>query len=329
MELAQRIYAELPPSVWLIFAAFLLDVFLGDPRFLPHPVIFIGKLVRRLELTLAGLFNHVRQAGILLLLATLFFTALVSVGTLLLAGVIDPLIGTLASLWLAWTTLALRSLQRESRKVVRYLEKGSIVEARRALSMIVGRQTSQLDEQGVLRACIETVAENTSDGIIAPLFYLFLGGPVLAVLYKAVNTLDSMVGYKDEQYRELGWASARFDDLVNYLPARLTALSMIVTAPLVGLNPVQAAHMTWRDARKHSSPNAGYPEAAAAGALGVQLGGPAVYFGEVLDKATLGDPHRPLETADYRRMVRLMYASTLLVLAAGATLSVWLVRLLA
>jgi len=329
MEILNRIYAELPPSLWLIITAFLLDVLLGDPRFLPHPVIFIGRLIRRLELTLAGLLNHVRRTGILLLLGTLFFTALVAIGTLLLAQLIDPLLGTLASLWLAWTTLALHSLHRESRKVVRHLEKGRIVEARRALSMIVGRQTGQLDEQGILRACIETVAENTSDGVIGPLFYLFLGGPVLAVLYKAVNTLDSMVGYKDEQYRDLGWASARFDDLVNWLPARLTALSMVLVAPLVGLNPVQAGHMVWRDARKHSSPNAGYPEAAAAGALGVQLGGPAVYFGEVLDKATLGDPHRPLEAADYRRTVRLMYASTLLVLCAGVLLVRWLAQAVA
>jgi len=326
MNILSSLYAQLPHATWLIVAAFILDVLFGDPRFLPHPVIFIGKLVRRLELTLAGLFNHVRKAGILLLVATLFFTALVAVGTLLLARVVDPLLGSLAAVWLAWTTLALRSLHRESRKVVKHLERGSLVEARRALSMIVGRQTSQLDEQGVLRACIETVAENTSDGVIAPLFYLFVGGPVLAVLYKAVNTLDSMVGYKDEQYRELGWASARFDDLVNWLPARLTALAMIVAAPLVGLNPLQAGQMVWRDARRHSSPNAGYPEAAAAGALGIQLGGPAVYFGERVDKATLGDDLRPLTTGDYKRMLRLLYGSTLLVLAGGVALSWWLAR---
>lgn len=312
-----------------MLTAFVLDVLLGDPRFLPHPVIFIGRLIRRLELTLAGLFGHGRKAGMVLLLSTLFLTTLVAVGTLLLAHTIDPWVGFLASLWLAWTTLALRSLHRESRKVVRRLERGEAVEARRALSMIVGRQTSQLDEQGILRASIETVAENTSDGIIAPCFYLFLGGPVLAICYKAINTLDSMVGYKDERYRDLGRASAKMDDLVNWLPARLTALFMILAAPLVGLNPVKAGRIVWRDARKHSSPNAGFPEAAAAGAIGIQLGGPAQYFGEVLEKATLGDAERPLEPADYRKMVRLMYASSLLALACGVWLSAWVARLLA
>jgi len=317
------LYALLPAGIWLILAAFVLDLFFGDPHFLPHPVIFIGKLVRRLELTLAGLLGHTRGAGVLLLLGTLLVTALVAVGSLLLGRTIAPLLGFVVALWLAWTTLALRSLHKESRKVVRLVEKGQLVEARRALSMIVGRQTAQLDEQGVLKACIETVAENTSDGVIAPLFYLFVGGPVLALLYKAVNTLDSMVGYRDERYRELGWASAKFDDLVNWLPARLSALCMVLVAPLVGLNPVAAGRMVWRDARKHSSPNAGYPEAAAAGAIGVQLGGPATYFGETLDKATLGDAERPLQPADYRRMTRLMYASSLLVLVLGVLVTVW------
>jgi len=328
MMTLESVYALLPAGVWLVLAAFVLDVLLGDPRFLPHPVIFIGRLVRRLELTYAGLLGHTRFSGLLLLVSTLFFTGLVAIGTLLLARTIAPLLGFGVALWLAWTTLALRSLHRESRKVVRLVERGKLVEARRALSMIVGRQTAQLDEQGILKACIETVAENTSDGVIAPLFYLFIGGPVMAVLYKAVNTLDSMVGYRDERYRELGWASAKFDDLVNWLPARFSALCMVLVAPLVGLNPVQAGRMVWRDARKHSSPNAGFPEAAAAGAIGIQLGGPAVYFGNTLDKASLGDAKRSLVPADYRRMMRLMYGSSLLALAVGVSLSVWLERLI-
>ena len=320
MGLLETVYAQLPFGVWVTLAAFVLDVLLGDPRLLPHPVIFVGRLVRRLELALAGILGYVREAGVLLLLATLFFTALVAVGTLLLAGLIHPLLGSLATLWLAWSTLALRSLHRETSNVVRLVEKGKIIEARRALSMVVGRQTSQLDEQGVLRACIETVAENTSTGVVAPLVYLFVGGPVLGVLFKAVQTLDSMVAYRDEKYRELGWASARMDDLVNWIPARLTALSMVLVAPLVGLAPLRAWSTVWRDARKHSSPNAGFPEAAAAGAIGIQLGGPATYLGETIDKATLGADLRPVVPGDYRRMVRLMYASSILTLFLGTWL---------
>ncbi len=309
---------------WLVLAAFGLDLLFGDPRGLPHPVVFIGRLVRRLELPLAGLLDHRRLAGVLLTLATLGITGFVAFGTLSLAKVIHPVVGWLASLWLAWTTLALRSLHRESAEVADLVEAGHLEEARRALSLIVGRQTSQLDEEGILRACIETVAENTSDGVIGPLFYLFLGGPILAILYKAASTLDSMVGYLSEQYRELGWASARLDDLLNLIPARLTALLMALASFPLGLNGFGALKIVWRDARRHSSPNAGFPEAAAAGALGIRLGGPAWYFGKLLEKPTLGDPDRPVTVRSYRQMVRLMYLSSLLALALGVFL-VWLV----
>jgi adenosylcobinamide-phosphate synthase len=328
MASLETLSAQLPPLTWLVVAAFALDLLFGDSRGLMHPVIFIGRLVRRLELTLAGLISHSRRAGVLLLIFTLSITALVAVGTLLLAWEVAPVLGAVAAVWLAWSTIAQRTLHRESRGVIRLVEKGKLVEARRALSMIVGRQTSQLDEQGILRACIETLAENTSEGVIAPIFYLFIGGPVLAVLYKALNTLDSMVGYLDKQYREIGWASRRCNDLAIWLPSRLTAFFMALAALPLGLSSRGAFRVIWRDARRHSSPNAGYPEAAAAGALGIQLGGPASYFGEELDKVTLGDQTRTLGIADYHRMVRLMYGTTLMALLLGIGLSVWVASLL-
>ncbi len=273
---------------WLVPAALALDLLLGDPRFLPHPVTWIGRLVNRLELLLTALTAKRRLAGILLTFFTVGMTGLFAWGVLALAGRFHPLFEAVLALWLAFTSLALHGLHRESRRVIRRLEEGDLEEARHSLSLIVSRQTAQLDEPAILRACIETVSENTSDAVIAPLFYLFLGGPVAALMYKAASTLDSMVGYRTERYREFGWASARLDDLLNLVPARLTALLMVAAAALLGLRPGNALRIVRRDARKHKSPNAGYPEAAAAGALGVQLGGAATYFGERVEKPTLG-----------------------------------------
>ncbi len=298
----------------LILCAFGLDLLLGDPRRLPHPVVYIGDLITRLEVPLAGLLRNRRLAGILLTTLTLAITGAVAWLVLFLAAQVHPLCYVLVWVWLAYTTLALRSLHRESREVIKWVKAGDLTEARRALSLIVGRDTSRLDEEGVIRACLETVAENTSDGVVAPLFYLSLGGPVGALLYKAASTLDSMVGYRNDRYRELGWASARLDDLLNLIPARLTGLLMVLAAFPLGLNPWSALKILLRDARKPSSPNAGFPEAAAAGALGVQFGGPAVYFGKLVDKPTLGDPARPVTVRTYSQMVGLLYLSSLLAL---------------
>lgn len=310
---------------WLVPGALALDLVLGDPRCLPHPVVFIGRLIDRLEALLSALQRHRRFAGVLLVILTLAVCGAAAWGGLRLAAAVHPLLGSLAALWLAFTTLALRSLHVESREVVRHLEAGRLEEARRALSLIVGRDTAALDEEGILKACIETVAENTSDGIVAPLCYLFLGGPVLAVLYKAANTLDSMVGYRNERYRELGWAAARLDDLLNLVPARLTGALMVLAAFPLRLNPWAALSILRRDARKPASPNAGFPEAAVAGALGVQLGGAACYFGRRVEKPSLGDPDRPVTLACYRATVRLMYLTTFLTLILGMVLQ-WLTR---
>ncbi len=308
---------------WLIISAFCLDLLFGDPRPLPHPVVHIGRLVNRLELLLAGMIGRRRDTGALLVFLTLLISGGVAWGLIALGGLFAPAVGFAISLWLAWTTLALHSLHKESRVVAKLVEQGQLEEARSALALIVGRQTSHLDEEGILRACIETVAENTSDGLVAPLFYLFIGGPVLAILYKAVNTLDSMIGYRDDRYRELGWAAAKLDDLANLVPARLTAVLMALAAFPLGLSGFKALKVVFRDARLPASPNAGYPEAAAAGALGIQLGGPAVYFGEVTDKPRLGNADAPLTVRSYRQMVRLMYLTSFLALGLGL-LSEWL-----
>jgi len=306
--------------IWTVPASFVLDLLLGDPHGWMHPVVVIGRFIKRAELVLASLLDNRLLAGILLALSTVLTTGLVTWLLIHFSALLHPLFGAAVSVWIGYTTLALRSLHVESRRVVRYLEKGNLSEARRALALIVGRETGQLDKEQILRACIETVAENTSDGVIGPLFYLFAGGPVAAMMYKAASTLDSMVGYTDDRYRKLGWASARLDDLLNLIPARLTGLLMVLASFPLGLNPWAALKVMLRDARKTSSPNAGFPEAAVAGALGVQLGGSATYFGETVQKPTLGDADRRIDIRSYRATIRLMYLTALLALALGVVI---------
>jgi len=306
----------LPTDITIVLAAVLLDLVLGDPRVLPHPIVAIGRLISFLEPRLRRSIRNERLAGCLLLTLTVGFTYTVASLLLALAYLIAPDAALVVAMYLGWVSLAARSLHLESAKVAHALERGDLPGARVALSSIVGRETADLDEPEIVRGAVETVAENTGDGVIAPLFYLMLGGPALALAYKAVNTLDSMVGYKNERYLEFGWASARFDDWANYLPARLTGLLMVLAAPLCGLSGGNAWRIMRRDGRNHSSPNSGFPEAAAAGALGVQLGGANRYFGKIVEKPTIGDPTRPLTLAAYLGVVRLMYASELLLVAA-------------
>jgi adenosylcobinamide-phosphate synthase len=280
----------------------------------------IGRLIGALEPPLRRAFASERLAGCFLLVVVVGVTYAAASVSIYAAGRIAPSLGFGVSLYIAWVSLAAHSLHLESAKVVRALTQGDLPAARTALSFIVGRETEQLGEQEVIRGAIETVAENTSDGVIAPLFYLILGGPALAAAYKAVNTLDSMVGYKNDRYLAFGWASARFDDLVNYLPARLTAFLMALAAPFCALNGKWAWRIALRDGRNHSSPNSGYPEAAAAGALGVRLGGANRYFGKVVEKPTIGDARVPLSAASYRGVIRLMYASQALLVAGWLAL---------
>jgi adenosylcobinamide-phosphate synthase len=213
-------------------------------------------------------------------------------------------------IWLAYTTLATRSLHKESSLVAKALQDNNIDLARERLSYIVSRQTSQLDETAILRATVETVSENISDAIVAPLFYLALFGPVGALIYKAINTMDSMLGYKNDRYRYFGSFAARADDVANWVPARISGWLLVGASACAGADWRVAARVMMRDAPKMKSPNAGYPEAAAAGALGVRLGGTNFYFGQPVEKPGLGDPLNPITLETYSRMVRLMYLSS-------------------
>ncbi|MFU8819409.1 MAG: adenosylcobinamide-phosphate synthase CbiB [Desulfurivibrio sp.] len=282
----------------MIALAFLLDALIGDPPRLPHPVRLLGRVIDRLEKVLRRvLARRLRLAGI-------FLTALVVGGTWAVGAAIwqvaarfgsgwPALLAVLLLIYLPATTIASRELLLRVGEVLRCDDPE---QARRLVSQLVGRDTANLDAAGVRRAALETLAENASDGIVAPLFYLGLGGLPLALAYKAVNTLDSMVGYKNQRYRELGWASARLDDLANYLPARLTGLLIILATWLLDRGRPRRARAAWRimrrDGRNHASPNSGIPEAALAGALGIQLGGPTSYFGQMQDKPFIGD-NRP------------------------------------
>jgi adenosylcobinamide-phosphate synthase len=300
--------------IFIIPAAVILDWFLGDPRWFPHPVVAIGRLIAFLEPRLRRLVPSELLGGALLLVLTVGVTAAAAV--LLLAGAyaVSPYMGILVATVLSWNCLAARSLHRESAAVADALTKGDLDGARKALSFIVGRDTADLGEAEIWRGAVETVAENSSDGVIAPLISLMLGGPVLGLAYKAVNTLDSMVGYRNEKYFLFGRASARFDDLLNWIPARVTGLLMVLVSPFAGLDMKGSWRIMLRDGQNHSSPNSGIPEAAAAGTLGVRLGGANRYFGKVVEKPTIGDPLKSLDLAAWKGSVRLMYGAEVLLI---------------
>jgi adenosylcobinamide-phosphate synthase len=305
----------------VVLVAFFLDLVLGDPRWLPHPIRGIGWMIGRTETVLRRFARSPRsekRAGVLLVMLIVLLVYAFSALLLFLASSASSLLGFIIAVLLAYTTLAARDLSRSARNVLVYLEGGDIAGARLALSMIVGRDTADLDEQGITRAVVETVAENTSDGVIAPLFYLALGGPALAMAYKAVNTLDSMVGYNNAAYKNFGWAAARLDDLANFVPARISAVLLSLAAwCLPGASGRDAFRISLRDGRKHASPNSGYPEAAVAGALGLRLGGPSAYGGLISDKPSIGDGLRDFDKKCIEMSIRLMYcATTFAVLAA-------------
>jgi len=283
-------------------AGVLLDLAIGDPQWLPHPVRAIGWLARVSERSLRKTWLPLRVAG-------LVFSVLV-VGTVTLAVWVSIRFRpTWTRVYWIYSLLACRQLDVEAGRVIRALEQNDREQARMRLSSIVGRDTATLDEPAMVRATVETVAENLTDGVIAPLFYLAIAGPAGMAAYKAINTLDSMVGYRNGRYREFGWASARMDDVANFIPARLTAALIWIAALLPGFNAWRAFRVTLRDGGSQPSPNSGYPEAAVAGALGVQLGGLNYYEGKPSVKASLGDAVVPLERDVYRRVRVLLYAS--------------------
>jgi adenosylcobinamide-phosphate synthase len=294
--------------------AYLLDLVIGDPAWLPHPVRGIGWAIEKMERALSGMMRMTESSrdtarraptvekvvGIVLVIIIIGATygIFYFINHLLLAPRFSLLTSYLAFIILAIlvaTTIATRELIKSAHAVIDEISSGDVVRARGKLGMIVGRDTGSLDQKGILKAAIETLAENASDGIIAPLVYFAIGGLPLAMAYKAVNTLDSMVGYKNEKYRNFGWAAARLDDIANYVPARITGILIVVATFLSGvrgkpiLYPMSSLKIMMRDGRKHSSPNSGVPEAAMAGALGVRLGGPSVYGGVTVEKPYIGE----------------------------------------
>lgn len=314
-------------TVAAVVASFLLDALLGDPRRIPHPIVAMGNAIAWLEPRLRAAFpdtpSGARRAG-MVLVAVLCAGSFGATWCLIaVAGLVHPLFGFAVETWLCYQALAACELRRQSMRVVRELTREGLPAARRAVGMIVGRDTEALDERGVLKAAVETVAENTADGVVGPLVYLIVGGAPLGMLYKAVNTMDSMVGYKNERYLDFGRAAARIDDVLGFVPARLAALCMIAAAPAAGLSAKGAWRIWRRDRFNHASPNSAQTESAMAGALGVELAGSAVYFGKLVEKPTMGDATRPIEREDVRRANRLMVlASALsLVVLGGARIA--------
>jgi len=290
-----------------ILAAFVLDLLVGDPQWSLHPVRIIGRLAQRLEAPTRRLLRNERLAGVFAAFLLVAIIGLAAYAIVALAAKLHPFAADVVSVLLVYSTIALRDLLAHSGAVYRALADGDLDGARKRVSWIVGRDTDQLDESGVARAAVESVAESTVDGVTAPLFFAFLAGPVGAMVYRAVNTLDSTFGYKNEQYARFGWASAKLDDLVNYLPARLTGPLVSLAAALLLRRGRASWRILRRDARNHSSPNSGITEAAMAGALGVQLGGTNVCFGQPVEKPSIGDPEQALTKDHILRANRLLW----------------------
>ena len=308
-------------------AAFVLDLLFGDPAWLYHPIRIIGNLIAFLEKFLRrfcgesdgeGARRRLLAAGGVLWVIVAGLSFFVPYVILKAAWKVHPALWSALEIFWCWQILAAKSLAGESRKVWEKVRENDLEGARRAVSMIVGRDTQALSLEGVTKAAVETVAENTSDGVTVPLLFLLIGGAPAGFLYKAVNTMDSMLGYKNEKYLYFGRIPAKMDDLFNYIPSRITALLMVVSAWIGGLDGRGAWRIFRRDRRKHASPNSAQGEAACAGALGVQLAGDAVYFGKVYHKEYIGDPNRPIEADDILRAHRLMYLSAWLMLVLGS-----------
>lgn len=297
------------------------DLILGDPRWLYHPVRIIGKEISLLEAFLRRIFPESpqgrRAAGFFLVILICASCGGASFLILRAAFAVSPGLALFAECFMCYQLLAVKSLKTESMKVYYPLKEGKLAESRQAVSMIVGRDTENLDEKGVAKAAVETVAENFADGVIAPMFYMALGGPVLMYIYKGINTMDSMVGYKNEKYMDFGRYAAKLDDIANYIPARMAALFLILAAALGGreFNGKKSLQIFRRDRFCHASPNSAQTEAAMAGALGIQLAGDAWYFGRLLSKPFIGDKDREVEAEDIVRANRLMYLAGFLALA--------------
>lgn len=307
--------------------AVLLDLLIGDPDWIPHPVILIGKWIglvdkRCNQSTLSP--RRRKMMGVLLTASTLALSGAIPWGLLWSANRLSPVVGIALNIFLIATTIAWNGLIRVGRQVDVLLSKDDLPGARRAVAMIVGRDTATLSPVEITRATVETLAENLVDAIVSPLFFACIGGAPLALMYRAANTLDSMVGYRNERYRDFGWCSARTDDVLNFIPGRITAIFLWMALASLQLNPMRAWRTMRADAKKHPSPNSGIPESMVAGALGVQLGGVNHYQGIPSHRATLGTAIRPLDPADINRTIRIVQTTgwfLLLVVGAGGWLA--------
>lgn len=297
-----------------ILTGFVLDMILGDPYWLPHPVRLMGWGISVLEKKW-NVGQHRIARGMALVVTMILMTGVISWMILQIAYQAGVIPGVIVESLMCYQVLAAKCLKKESGKVAAALERGDVEEARAAVSMIVGRDTKVLDEQGIMKAAVETVAENTSDGEIAPLCYLFLFGAAGGMVYKCINTCDSMIGYQNDRYLYFGRVAARLDDVVNYIPARISALLMILTAFLTNMDGRNAWNIYRRDSRKHASPNSAQTESVCAGALNLQLAGDAVYFGKTVKKPWIGDANRTIEVQDIRRANTLLYGTAILALA--------------
>ncbi len=309
-------------SLLAMIIGFGVDLVVGDPRGIPHPVVLIGKLITVLEKLLRKLFPKTKRgeniAGGILWVLVVTCATVVPWGILWLCHGVSPWLRVVVESVMCWQILATKALRDESMKVYAALQTGDLAASRRAVSMIVGRDTAQLDEKAVIRAAVETVAENTSDGIVAPLLYLAVGGAPFGFFYKAVNTLDSMLGYMEMPYKNIGLVPAKMDDVVNFIPARISALIMLAAGGLLGMHVKNGWKIFVRDRYRHASPNSAQTESVCAGLLGVRLAGDAWYHGVLHQKPYIGEALREIEREDIPRSCRLLYGTALLALALFA-----------
>ena len=303
-------------SLAALFMGFMLDLFIGDPHFLWHPVRLIGILITGVEKILRKILKGTKRkefiAGMILAIIVVCVSTIIPVGMLIFAYRWNFYIGLVLETIMCYQLLATKSLKTESMKVYQALKGESIEEGRKAVSMIVGRDTKNLSATGIIKATVETVAENTSDGSIAPLFYMAIGGAGAGFFYKSINTMDSMIGYKNEEYRYFGRWAAKLDDVVNYIPARISAYLMILATLFTGFSTKNAWKIYRRDRYNHASPNSAHTEAVMAGALNIELAGDAWYFGKLHEKKTIGDPVRPPEKEDIVRANHLLYLTAMI-----------------
>lgn len=300
-----------------VLLAYVLDLIVGDPQWLPHPVRVIGKAINWLEKLVRIYFNNLKTGGILLSVVVIIGVYIISWLIVFLANSTNELLGLIVSIVLIYTTISIKSLYQSAIHIYGALITDNLDLARYHVSHIVGRDTMDLDKDGIIRACIESIAESTVDGIVSPLFFAFIGGAPAALAYKAINTLDSMLGYKNDYYKDIGWSSAKIDDIANFIPARISLWLFPLAALFLGKNARQSLIVAFRDGQKHPSPNSGISEACVSGALGIQLGGINYYQGEMYLKPFIGDYRGKIQPKHIKESIHLMYGVSFLMLILG------------